>query len=82
MEVGQREALLPLVPAGAGTSFLPRPLARQAARHGAVVLPLDPPVVRQIGLIHRPSPLAPAARAFLTLAQASSSRPGSTKPAS
>ena len=72
VEVGHREALLPLVLAGAGTSFLPRPLARQAARRGAVVLPLDPPIVRQIGLIHRPGPLAPAAGAFLALAVAAS----------
>lgn len=70
VEVGHREALLPLVLAGAGTSFMPRPLARQAARRGAVVLPLDPPIVRQIGLIHRPGPLAPAAYAFLALAVA------------
>jgi DNA-binding transcriptional LysR family regulator len=73
VEVAHREALLPLVLAGAGTSFLPRPLARQAARRGAVVLPLDPPIVRQIGLIHRPGPLAPAARAFLALALAAKS---------
>jgi LysR family transcriptional regulator, carnitine catabolism transcriptional activator len=68
VEVGHREALLPLVLAGAGTSFLPRPLAHQASRRGAVVLRLDPPIVRQIGLIHRPGPLAPAAHAFLALA--------------
>jgi len=77
VEVGQREALLPLVLAGAGTSFLPRPLARQAARRGAVVLPLDPPIVRQIGLVHRSGPLAPAARAFLALAlRQAQARPG------
>jgi LysR family carnitine catabolism transcriptional activator len=70
VEVGQREALLPLVLAGAGTSFLPRPLAREAARRGAVVLSLDPPVVRHIGLVHRPGPMSPAARAFLELALA------------
>jgi LysR family carnitine catabolism transcriptional activator len=68
VEVGQREALLPLVLAGAGTSFLPRPLARHAARRGAVVVPLDPPITRHIGLVHRPGPLSPAARAFLDLA--------------
>jgi DNA-binding transcriptional LysR family regulator len=77
VEVGQREALLPLVLAGAGTSFLPRPLARQAARRGAVVQPLDPPIVRQIGLVHRPGPLAPAARALLALASPPS--PAATK---
>src|SRR5205085_13418 len=31
VEAAQREALLPLVLAGAGTSFLPRPMARAAA---------------------------------------------------
>jgi LysR family transcriptional regulator, carnitine catabolism transcriptional activator len=60
VEVGQREALLPLVLAG----------AREAARRGAVVLSLDPPVVRHIGLVHRPGPMSPAARAFLELALA------------
>jgi LysR family carnitine catabolism transcriptional activator len=77
VEVDQREALLPLVLAGAGTSFLPRPLARHAARRGAVVVPLDPSITRQIGLTHRAGPLSPAARAFLDLATLEHAEPAS-----
>jgi DNA-binding transcriptional LysR family regulator len=65
VETGQREAILPLVLAGAGTCFLPGPLARRAARQGAVVAGLDPPLKRRIGMIHRAGPLSPAARTFL-----------------
>jgi DNA-binding transcriptional LysR family regulator len=68
VETGQREAILPLVLAGAGTSFLPSPLAAQAANQGAVVASLDPPLHRRIGLVHRSGPLTPAARAFVGLA--------------
>lgn len=68
VETGHREALLPLVLAGAGTTFLPAPLAGEAARQGAVVASLDPPLHRRIGLIHRRGPLSPAATAFMTLA--------------
>src|SRR5436190_11094267 len=65
VETTQREALLPPVLAGAGTSFLPAPLAREAARQGAVVARLDPPLRRSIGLVWRHGPLSPAARAFI-----------------
>jgi LysR family carnitine catabolism transcriptional activator len=68
VETGQREAILPLVLAGAGTTFLPAPLAAEAARQGATTASLDPPLVRRIGIVHRPGPLSPAATAFLALA--------------
>ena len=64
----QREAILPLVLAGAGAALLPEPLAQVAARLGAVVSDPHPPITRSIVLAHRPGPLAPAARRFLELA--------------
>lgn len=68
VETSQREAILPLVLAGAGTTFLPASLAADAARQGAVVASLEPALYRRIGLIHRRGALSPAARAFLSLA--------------
>jgi DNA-binding transcriptional LysR family regulator len=68
VETAQREAILPLVLAGAGAALLPRPLAETAAALGAVVRPLRPKVVRSVVLIHRTGTLAPAAQAFVTLA--------------
>jgi DNA-binding transcriptional LysR family regulator len=67
VETSQREAILPLVLAGAGTSFLPSPLALEASRQGAVVKSLSPPLVRKIGLLQRRGPLSPAALGFVRL---------------
>jgi len=64
VETAQREALVPLVLAGAGTTFLPGPLADEAARRGAVVRSLDPPLRRTIGLLYRHGSLSPAAAEF------------------
>jgi DNA-binding transcriptional LysR family regulator len=64
----QREAILPLVLAGAGATLFPRPLAEQAASLGAVVVPLRPRLTRPIHLFHRDGPLSPAAAAFRELA--------------
>ena len=75
----QREAILPLVLAGAGAALLPEPLARVAARLGAVVGDPRPPITRSIVLAHRPGPLAPAARRFLELA--TSAHPETSAPA-
>jgi DNA-binding transcriptional LysR family regulator len=74
VEISHREAIVPLVLAGAGTSFLPEPLAVEAGRRGAVVARLDPPLSRTIGLVHRNGPLSPAARAFADLARRRSRR--------
>jgi DNA-binding transcriptional LysR family regulator len=68
VETEQREALLPLVLAGAGTALLPAPLAREAANRGAAVFRLTPGLSRAVRLVHRPGPLSPAANAFLALA--------------
>jgi DNA-binding transcriptional LysR family regulator len=68
VETAHREALAPLVVAGAGAALLAAPQARQAAAGGAVVARLDPPLQRQVGFLHREGPLSPAATAFLALA--------------
>src|SRR5262249_39324241 len=62
-----REAIAPLVLGGAGTSFLPRPLAQNLRDQGAVVARLVPALTRTIGIVHRAMPLTPAARAFVEL---------------
>ena len=69
VETSQREALAPLVLAGAGTSFLPAKLAEPFVAQGVVVARLVPALVRTIGFLHRASPLTPAARAFVELAR-------------
>ena len=73
----QREAILPLVLAGAGATILARPLAEQAAKLGARVMPLLPHVSRPVFALHRSGPLSPAAVAFLALAGVSAGTPGS-----
>lgn len=68
VETAAREAVIPLVLAGAGTALLPASLAEQARQRGAIVRPASPPISRDVGLVHRPGPLSSAARAFLALA--------------
>lgn len=70
VEASAREAILPLVVAGAGAALLPAPLAEQAASLGADVRALDPPVTRTVGLVHRDATLSPAAAAFVRLGTA------------
>jgi LysR family carnitine catabolism transcriptional activator len=77
VETAQREALTPLVLAGAGTTFLPPTLASAAEGLGAVVRPTSPALRRTIVVVHRPGRLGPAGAAFLELAGvASGERPG------
>jgi DNA-binding transcriptional LysR family regulator len=64
----QRDAILPLVLAGAGAALLPEATASVAELHGATVVRPDPPVTRSIVLIHQLGELAPAARRFVELA--------------
>ena len=68
VETDQREAIVPLVLAGAGAGVVPRPMATVAQRQGAVVSPLRPALWRQLGLIHRTATLSPAAHAFVDIA--------------
>jgi DNA-binding transcriptional LysR family regulator len=68
VEAAQRDALIPLVLAGAGTTFLPDTLARAAGRLGASVRPTRPRLRRTIAVVHRPGEPGPAAARFLALA--------------
>jgi len=69
VEAAQREALLPLVLAGAGAALVPLPLAEAARRLGCDVAELEPPVGRPVVLVHRDAPLTPAGGAFVALAR-------------
>jgi LysR family transcriptional regulator, carnitine catabolism transcriptional activator len=68
VESAQREALLPLVHAGAGAAMVPSALAELGRRLGCEVVALDPAVGRPITLIRRDAELTPAAAAFSSLA--------------
>ncbi len=68
VETEQREALVPLVLAGAGSTVLPALLASNATLLGAVVRTIRPQLRRRVVIVHRAGPLAPAARAFLDAA--------------
>ncbi len=69
VESGQREAILPLVLAGAGVALVPLGLAEAAAAQGASVAHVEPVLHRTIGTVVRAAPLSPAARRFRDLAQ-------------
>ena len=69
-----REAIIPLVMAGAGAAVLPEPLARDAAALGATVAPLSPRVDRDVVLVHRRGAMSPAADAFRSLALGTKNR--------
>lgn len=71
VETVQREAIVPLVVAGAGIAFLPPALATEAVARGAVAAPTTPALARVIGLVHRPGPMSPAADAFVRTARSS-----------
>lgn len=75
VEVNQREAVTPLVLAGAGATALPAPLAHEAKALGATVLPFAPRLVRRVSVVHRSTTLSPPARAFLDLVVRSTRRP-------
>jgi DNA-binding transcriptional LysR family regulator len=64
----QREAIVPLVLAGAGTALVPEAVARSAERFGAVVSEPGVPIVRRLALVHREGVLSPAAERFCELA--------------
>jgi DNA-binding transcriptional LysR family regulator len=65
VETEQRDAVVPLVLAGAGSAFLPPAVAASAAAQGAVVCRTTPRVVRRVVVVHRSGALGPAARALL-----------------
>lgn len=68
VETSQRDAMLPLVMAGAGAAILPGALADEAGSRGAQVASLGPKMVREVVLTHRTAPLSPAAAAFVEAA--------------
>jgi LysR family transcriptional regulator, carnitine catabolism transcriptional activator len=68
IEMRQRDAIAALVASGAGWSILPRAVTEEAERRGAIVVEIDPPISRSIGLVTRNEALSPAARAFVALA--------------
>jgi DNA-binding transcriptional LysR family regulator len=72
----QREAVLPLVLAGAGATLLAEPVAANAAELGAVVVPMRPRVTRTVVAVHRDAPRSPAGRAFLELASSAGGNDG------
>jgi DNA-binding transcriptional LysR family regulator len=70
VETSHREAVVPLVLAGAGLAFLPETTASWAAAGGAVVRRLDPPLRNTYGLAYGPGELSAAAQAFQLFAGA------------
>jgi LysR family carnitine catabolism transcriptional activator len=69
----QRDAILPLVVAGAGAALVPEAMALIAEKLGAVVARAKPPVVRDLVLVHRLGSVSPAASRFLELASGAES---------
>jgi LysR family transcriptional regulator, carnitine catabolism transcriptional activator len=64
----QRDAILPLVIAGAGAALVPESMASIAQQLGAVVARPELTAARQLALVHRPGTLSPAAARFSELA--------------
>ena len=75
VQTGAREAIVPLVLAGAGAALLPAPLAREARRRGAEVRSATPQITRTVGLVRRGVPLSAAASEFLLMAAAPTAAP-------
>ncbi|HJT02242.1 MAG TPA: LysR substrate-binding domain-containing protein [Pseudonocardiaceae bacterium] len=67
VQTPHRDAIVPLVLAGAGATLLPEELAHEAGRRGAVVCQTKPALSRRIAVVHRAAVLSPAAAAFLAL---------------
>lgn len=68
LETPHREAVVPMILEGVGAAFLPWTVSREAARRGAVVLPLLPQVTYDLLIVHRDQPLTVAAEAFVATA--------------
>src|ERR1700677_5089995 len=66
----QRDAIVPLVIAGAGAALVPESVARTASGLGAVTARPTPHLERALVLIHRTAPLSPAASRFIDIALA------------
>lgn len=68
VEIESREALLPLVLAGAGIAVVAEGFRGQAEASGLTVRDLDMPEALAVDLMHRRGPVSPAAQAFLAVA--------------
>lgn len=68
VETIQREGIVAMVLAGAGTGIVPAPVAEDARKRGVVVARISPRISRPIALIYRSDDLSPAAKAFLAIA--------------
>jgi len=66
----QRDAILPLVVAGAGAALVPPTLALAAVAQGAVTARPVPEIAREIALVHRAGEVSPAAGRFIAMASA------------
>jgi DNA-binding transcriptional LysR family regulator len=64
----QRDAIVPLVIAGAGAALVPPSVARVASGLGAVTAQPEPAVERDLALVHRSGALSPAAVRFSEMA--------------
>ncbi|HEV8297140.1 MAG TPA: LysR family transcriptional regulator [Acidimicrobiales bacterium] len=73
VESGNREAIVPLVLAGAGAAVLHASAASRAAERGAVRMAIEPRLTRRIGLVHGDRPLSPAATRFVELVRSGAS---------
>jgi DNA-binding transcriptional LysR family regulator len=67
VEISARDAVVPLVVGGAGAALVPDHLGRGAAERGAPMVSLDPPIHREIQVVHRTGPLAPGAELLARL---------------
>jgi DNA-binding transcriptional LysR family regulator len=65
----QRDAILPLVLAGAGAALVPESMALVAEQLGALIARPEPPAVRELAVVHRAGALSPAATRFAELAK-------------
>lgn len=70
VEMPSAQAVVELVLAGVGAALLVEPQARRAAKGGAQVVPLEPPMVHRVGLAVGESEPAPAAKEFIKVAAA------------
>jgi len=58
-----------MVRAGVGGTLIPAPRAEEAAKRGATVRPVSPPIVREVALFHRAGELSAAAQRFVEMAR-------------
>jgi LysR family carnitine catabolism transcriptional activator len=65
VETDQREAIIPMVLAGAGATIVPRSFADTAVALGACAIAVSPALRRTIGFVWRAGAQSPAARAFV-----------------